>query len=83
MSVEKKFLTKYVDPEKCEDFRFNLTQTVNQNGEETLSMTGYFTSSIEPPEGGYGENLGKARREWLIDKINERGIIKLVIPTFD
>lgn len=83
MYVEKKFLTKYDDPQKCEDFHFNLTKTVDQDGKETLSMRGYFNTSIEPPAGGYGENLGKARREWLIDKINERGIIKLVIPTFD
>jgi hypothetical protein len=46
-------------------------------------MRGYFTTSVEPPEGGYGQNLGKARREWLVNKINEKGIIKLVIPTFD
>lgn len=83
MSVEKKFLTKYEDPVRLENFSFNITQTVNQDGKETISMRGYFTTSTEPPEGGYGCNLGKARREWLVNKINEKEIIKLVIPTFD
>lgn len=83
MNVEKKYLTVPDNPEKYDSFNFNITQTINQDGKETISMRGHFTTSIEPPEGGYGCNLGKARREWLVNKINEKGIIKLVIPTFD
>lgn len=85
MNVEKKFLTVYESEcsMKCDSFTFNINQIINQDGKETISMRGQFTTSIEPPEGGYGGNLGKARREWLVNKINEKGIIKLVIPTFD
>lgn len=83
MSVEKKFLPVYENPVKCDNFNFNITQTIDQDGKESTSMRGHFTTLTEPPEGGYGENLGKARREWLVNKINEKGIVKLVIPDFD
>lgn len=85
MRVEKKFLTVYESERSMrgEEFNFHITQTTDQDGKETISMRGYFTTAIEPPEGGFGFNLGKARREWLMNKINEKGIIKLVTPTFD
>lgn len=85
MSVNKKFLTKYEAEHstRCDNFNFAITKTINQDGGETVSVKGRFTTSTEPPKGGGGQNLGGYNKQWLIDKINEKGIIKLVMSTYD
>lgn len=83
MNVDKQFLAMTEDPATREDFNFRITTTVTQDGKKTISMYGTFHTTVEPPAGGYGSNLGKARREWLVEKINKKNVIKLVMPTFD
>lgn len=83
MSVEKKFLTSDVNPADYDNIYFKIVKTIDQDGKEKIEMYGNFSSSIELPAGGEGGNCGKARREWLAEKVNERGVIKLAMPTFD
>lgn len=83
MNVEKKFLTKCEIPQKYDSFTFDIIKKINQDGKGTFAISGNFITPTEPPEDYFGLNIGNARKEWLINKINEKGIIKLVIPTFD
>lgn len=61
---------------------FTLTNKINETGIESHELCGNFLSMEKIPI-KTNTNVGKAAKEWLIKKVNEKGIIKLVIPDFD
>lgn len=75
-------LDKEVDPKEFENISFTLTDKINDTGHESYELCGNYISATEIPI-KTDVNVGKAAREWLINKINEKGIIKLIIPDFD
>lgn len=75
-------LNNVADPKTFESTSFTLINKINGNGSESCELRGNFLS-IEKIPIKTDINVGKAAREWLIEKVNEKGIIKLVIPYFD
>lgn len=75
-------LNNVADPKTFESTSFTLINKINDNGSESCELRGNFLS-IEKIPIKTDINVGKAAREWLIEKVNEKGIIKLVIPYFD
>lgn len=75
-------LDREVDPKDFENISFTLTNKINDTGYESYELCGNFISAMKIPI-KTDVNVGKAAREWLINKINEKGVIKLVIPDFD
>ena len=75
-------LDRKVDPKEFENISFTLTNKINDTGHESYELCGNYISATEVPI-KTDINVGKAAREWLINKINEKGIIKLVIPDFN
>ena len=70
------------NPKEFEYVSFTLTNKVDSTGHKSYELCGNFLSMEEIPIKS-NINVGKAAREWLIEKVNEKGIIKLVIPYFD
>lgn len=66
-------------PEDYENFDYIFKCTVNSNGHVECSISGDFYSATEPPPSLPEKQL----REWLRDKINAKGQIKVVVPSFD
>lgn len=75
-------LDKEVDPKEFENVTFTLITKTDNTGYKSCGLSGNFISATEIPI-KTDVNVGKAAREWLIKKINEKGIIKLIIPDFD
>lgn len=74
-------LDREVDSKEFENISFTLTNKIDDTGHESYELCGNYISAMEVPI-KTDINVGKAEREWLINKINEKGIIKLVIPDF-
>lgn len=75
-------LDREVDPKEFENISFTLTNKIDDTGHESYTLCGNYISATEVPI-KTDINVGKAAREWLIKKVNEKGVIKLVIPNFD
>lgn len=75
-------LDRKVDSKEFENISFTLTNKIDDTDHESYALCGNYISVMEVPI-KTDINVGKAAREWLINKINEKGIIKLVIPDFD
>lgn len=75
-------LDKEVDPKEFENVTFTLITKTDNTGYKFCGLSGNFISTMKIPI-KTDINVGKAAREWLIEKINEKGIIKLIIPDFD
>ena len=76
-SLNKKFING--KPEDYEDFDYIFKHTINSNGHVECSISGNFCSATEPPPSSPEKQL----REWLRDKINAKGQLKVVVPSFD
>lgn len=76
-SLNKKFIDG--KPEDYEDFDYIFKHTINSNGHIECSISGDFCSATEPPPSLPEKQL----REWLRDKINAKGQLKVVVPSFD
>lgn len=70
------------DPKEFEFTSFALVNKITDTGSESCELRGNFLSMEKIPI-KTDINVGKAAREWLIKKVNEKGVIKLVIPDFD
>lgn len=70
------------DPKEFEFTSFTLINKISDTGSESCELRGNFLSMEKVPI-KTDINVGKAAREWLIEKVNEKGVIKLVIPNFD
>lgn len=70
------------DPKEFEFTSFTLISKISDTGSESYELRGNFLSMEKVPI-KTDINVGKAAREWLIKKVNEKGVIKLVIPDFD
>lgn len=70
------------DPKDFEFTTFTLINKISDTGEGSYELRGNFLSMEKVPV-KTDINVGKAAREWLIKKVNEKGVIKLVIPDFD
>ncbi len=75
-------LDKDVGPKELENISFTLTSKINDVGYESYELRGNYISAMKVPI-KTDINVGKAAKEWLINKINEKDVIKLVIPDFD
>ena len=75
-------LDREVDPKEFEITTFTLINKISDMGVESCELRGHFLSMEKVPV-KTDINVGKAAREWLIEKVNEKGIIKLVIPDFE
>ena len=75
-------LDNVADPKVFEFTSFTLINRINDSGSESCELRGNFLS-VEKIPIKTDINVGKAAREWLIEKVNEKGVIKLVIPNFD
>lgn len=71
-----------LDPKEFEFTSFTLINKISDTGDESCELRGNFLSMEKVPV-RTNTNVGKAAREWLIKKVNEKGVIKLVIPDFD
>lgn len=70
------------DPKQFEFTSFTLINKISDTGSESCELRGNFLSMEKVPI-KTDINVGRAAREWLIKKVNEKGVIKLVIPDFD
>ena len=75
-------LDKEVDPKEFENVTFTLITKTDSTGYKSCELSGNFISTMKIPI-KTDVNVGRAAREWLIKKVNEKGVIKLVIPDFD
>ena len=78
-SCNKKYLDPNIDPKNYERFNYNFEKTVSSNGRCDCKVSGWFDSATEPPPSLPQKQL----REWLRDKINEKGYIKVTLPDYD
>lgn len=70
------------NPKEFEYVSFTLITKTDNTGHKSCELCGNFLSAEEIPI-KTSINVGKAAREWLIEKVNEKGVIKLVIPDFE
>lgn len=75
-------IDKEVDSKEFDDISFTLNSKIDNTGYESCELRGDFISAEKVPIRN-SINVGNAAREWLIKKVNEKGIIKLIIPDFD
>ena len=75
-------LDEGVDPKEFENVSFTLITKTDNTGHKSCELCGNFLSAEEVPI-KTSINVGKAAREWLIEKVNEKGVIKLVTPDFN
>ena len=73
------FLTGNLRPDTC---LLLWVFTAEVRPYESCELRGNFLSMEKVPI-KTDINVGKAAKEWLIKKVNEKGVIKLVIPDFN
>ena len=71
-------------PEQHDYFGFSIQKTIADTNKVTMKIYGNFESPTQLPF--YSEDVPsveRARREWLMEKINAKGLIKVVMPDFE
>ena len=82
ITQSERSLDKEVDPKEFENVSFTFITKTDNTGHKSYELCGNFISATEIPI-RTTTNVGKAAKGWLIEKVNEKGVIKLVIPDFN
>lgn len=80
----KQYTSENETPEQHDDFNFSISKTITDTNRVTTKVYGTFEVPTQLPF--YSEevpSVEKARREWLKEKINVKGLIKIVMPDFE
>lgn len=82
MTQSQRPVDEGLDPKDYESISFALISKIYSNKDKSCELNGTYVSAKEIPI-KTDINVGKAAKEWLMNKVNEKGVIKLVIPDFD
>jgi hypothetical protein len=82
--LRKKYLKDNEKVESFNDFKFHITKRITDQNRTFVSVCGSFINPTELPFFfGRESSDEKNRRKWLIDKINTKNIIQIVLPDFE
>lgn len=80
----KRYIQENETPEQHNDFSFYINKTISDTNKVTTKISGTFENPTqfsfylkEVP------SVERARREWLMEKINAKGLVKIVMPDFE
>ena len=80
----KRYVHENEIPEQHDDFSFYISKTITDTNKVTTKISGTFENPTQFPF--YLKkvpSVERARREWLMNKINAKGLIKIVMPDFE
>lgn len=79
MNQEREVLPDEYEPE--ENFEFSVGHVIKTDAPEIYLIAGEFTSVEKAPlERGEDPNKSDALKQWIIQKVNEKGLITLELP---
>ena len=80
---KRKYIPEDEDPEQYDNFSFSIYKTITDTNKVTTKIHGSFKNPTQvPPCSEEDLSIERARREWLMKKINEKNLIKIVMPDF-
>lgn len=81
---KRKCIPEEEDPEQYDNFSFSIDKTITDTNKVTTKIRGSFESPTRvPPCSEEDLSIERVRREWLMKKINAKGLIKIVMPDFE